>query len=214
MGQLTLVEWVEALGWLASILTVATYSMNTMIPLRVLAIVSSLCFVIYALVLQLWPLLAMELILLPINAYRLWQILTLRGRLARGKAHHIADGHPDFSVMKTYGKSRRFEAGTVIFERGDRVDQLYYVASGRVLIPEFQVEMAPGDIFGEIAFFTDAAKRTATARCIEETHVYELDEKRFMMLQFEDPSFGLSVMRTMTRRLLANKSLRPSEREV
>ena len=37
--------------------------------------------------------------------------------------------------------------------------------------------------------------------------VYEIDEKRFMRLQFEDPSFGLSIMRTVTRRLAANGQL-------
>ncbi|MFN3144654.1 MAG: Crp/Fnr family transcriptional regulator [Paracoccaceae bacterium] len=62
----------------------------------------------------------------------------------------------------------------------------------------------PGDIFGEIAFFTDAATRTASARTVDEAEVYEIDRKRFMRLQFEDPSFGMSVMRTVTRRLAAN----------
>ena len=86
------------------------------------------------------------------------------------------------------------------------MDRLYFLGSGRVLIEEFDVEISAGDIFGEIAFFTDEAAITATARCIEDAQVYELDEKRFMRLQFEDPSFGMSVMRTITRRLIANAS--------
>ena len=192
--------WIEAIGWLASLLTIATYSMNSMIPLRILAIGSSVCFVIYAFILQLWPLLLMELILLPINCFRFWQILTLRGRLQRAADENTSD----FSVIRTYGQKRTIPAGTRIFERGDPVDSLFFVASGRVLIEEVGAEILPGDIFGEIAFFTDAATRTATARTVEQAEVYEIDRKRFMRLQFEDPSFGMSVMRTVTRRLAAN----------
>jgi hypothetical protein len=203
MDQIMAVEWIEVVGWLASFLTIATYSMNTMMPLRIFAIGSSLCFLCYAFILGLWPLLAMEVILLPINCYRFWQILTLRGRLSRAAETTEAD----FSVIKRYGKARRIDAGTLIFKRNDPVDRLYFLATGRVIIEELDIEVSAGNIFGEIAFFTDAAKRTATARCLEDATVYEIDKKRFMRLQFEDPSFGLSVMRTITQRLTANGNL-------
>lgn len=193
-------QWIEVVGWLASGLTVATYAMNTMLPLRILAIGSSVCFAVYAAVLQLWPLLAMELLLLPINLYRFWQILSLRGKITAQRGQ----SEPDFSVIKTYGKSRRIKAGEVIFKRGDAVDRLYYLSSGKVLIEEFQAELSEGNIFGEIAFFTDEAVRTATARVLDDAQIYEIDEKRFMRLQFEDPSFGMLVMRTITKRLIDN----------
>lgn len=196
MEQLLGLDWIEAIGWAASLLTILTYSMNTMLTLRVLAILSSVLFLIYALILQVWPLFGMEVILLPINGYRLWQIVSLRGRIKQAP-----ESSDDFSVIKTYGKVRHIKAGTIIFKRGDPVDQLYYIGVGKVIIEEVGVEMSAGDIFGEIAFFTDAARRTATARCVKEAQVYEIDKKRFMRLQFEDPSFGLSVMRTVTRRL-------------
>jgi len=197
MTYLETLNWVAAIGWLGSILTVTTYAMNTMMPLRIFAIASSLAYLLYAYFLQLWPLLGMELALLPINCYRLWQIMSLRARVNQAK-----DGTADdFSVIKAYGKRRRITAGSMIFQRGDPVDKLYFIASGRVLIEEAGIEMSSGDIFGEIAFFTDAETRTATARCIADGLVYEIDKTRFMRLQFEDPSFGLSVMRTVTRRL-------------
>lgn len=204
MEHLTAFHWVETVGWLGSILVVATYAMNTMMPLRILAIASSVCFLIYAYLLQLWPLLGMELVLLPLNCYRLWQIVSLRDRVAQAK-----DGsETGFSVIKTYGKKRRIAAGSLIFKRGDPVDQLYFITSGRVLIEEIGVEVTSGEIFGEIAFFTDAASRTATARCVKDADVYEIDKKRFLRLQFENPNFGLSVMRTVARRLSndANRS--------
>ena len=95
----------------------------------------------------------------------------------------------------------RVEAGSIVFKRGDLADQLYYLAKGRIRIEELDIDLASGDVFGEIAFFTDSAARTATARCIEDAEVYGINDKQFMRLQFEDPSFGLAIMRTVTRRL-------------
>ena len=44
----------------------------------------------------------------------------------------------------------------------------------------------------------------ATVRCVEDTVVYEVNEKRFTRLQYEDPKFAMSVMRLVTKRLVAN----------
>ncbi len=197
---LTAFDWVELLGWVASALTVLTYAMSTMMTLRIIAITSSLIFLIYAVSLQAWPLGAMEMVLLPINTFRLWQIVALRGRVAQAAHGDVAD----FSIMRAYGRQRTVSAGAVIFAKGDRADNLYYVASGKIAIDGIGAEIAAGDIFGEIAFFTDAGQRTATARCAQDAVIYELDETRFLRLQFEDPHFGLSVMRTATRRLVRN----------
>lgn len=192
--------WIEAIGWLASAITIATYVMNTMISLRVLALASSVLFIAYAFMLQLWPLMVMEAILLPINGYRLWQILSLRSRLASP-----SDGdEPDFSIVRRYGQKRRLSAGSSVFRHGDIADQFYYIADGLILIEEYGARISAGDVFGEIAFFTADATRTASARCLDDTVVYALDKKRFMRLQFEDPSFGLAIMRIVTRRLIAN----------
>lgn len=197
MDQISAYHIIEAFGWAGSLLTVATYSMNTMLPLRLLAIASTICFGIYAALLQLWPLLIMDLILLPINAYRLWQIIRLRRAL-----EYVPESHePDFSVVRAYGKKRSIDAGSIVFEKGDPVGSLYFIETGRVEIEGFGVEMSGGEIFGEMAFFTDSATRTATVRCLEDTLVYELDKTHFMRLQFEDPTFGMAIMRTITRRL-------------
>ncbi|MEL7252833.1 MAG: cyclic nucleotide-binding domain-containing protein [Pseudomonadota bacterium] len=200
MIELTTLHLIEAIGWTASILTVATYAVNTMIPLRILAIVSSVFFLIYGIMTEIWPMVMMEALLLPINSYRFWQILSLRNALTRV----TEDKEPDFSVVKSYGKKRTFDAGSIVFEKGDPVDSLYFLAQGRVAIEGIGVELHDGEIFGEMAFFTESATRTATVRCLEDTLVYELDKTRFMRLQFEDPGFGMAIMRTITRRLQAH----------
>ena len=198
MDQITTLHVIEAIGWAGAALTVATYAMNTMVPLRVFAVASNICIGVYAALLGLWPLLVMDLVLLPINLYRLWQIVRLRRAL-----EYVPESHePDFSVVKAYGKRRQLDARSIVFEKGDAVDSLYFLEHGKVEIEGLGVELSDGEIFGEMAFFTDSATRTATIRCLEDTVVFELDKTRFMRLQFEDPTFGMAVMRTITRRLM------------
>ena len=191
---------IEAVGWLAAALKLATFSMSSMIPLRILAMASSVCFIIYSGAFQIWPLLAIEVFLLSINAYRFYETIALR----RLVTHMTDESEPDFSSAMAYGKKRVIKAGNVIFEKGDPVDSLYYLAEGRVEVEDQKVAVSAGKIFGEMAFFNKSAARSATVRCLDDTIVYELDEKRFTRLQYEDPDFAMAVMRTVTRRLVAN----------
>ena len=200
MEGITAHHVIEAVGWLAAALKLATFSMNSMIALRILAMASSVCFIIYSGVFQVWPLLATELILLSSNAYRVYEIVALR----RLVTHMTDESESDFSAAMAYGKKRVIQAGDVIFKKGDRVDSLYYLAEGRVEIEDQNVSVAAGNIFGEMAFFNKSAVRSATVRCLEDTVVFELDEKRFTRVQYEDPEFAMAVMRLVTKRLVAN----------
>ncbi|WP_338550518.1 Crp/Fnr family transcriptional regulator [Roseovarius phycicola] len=200
MEFITTQHMIEAVGWLAVAFKLATFSMNSMIWLRVLVILSSVCFIIYSAVFQIWPLLTIEVILLAMNAYRLYELIALR----RLVTHMTDESETDFSTAMAYGKRRDIQAGDVLFEKGDPVDSLYYLAEGRVEIEGQDVTVPAGNIFGEMAFFNSSAERMATVRCVEDTVVYELNEKRFTRLQYEDPKFAMSVMRLVTKRLVAN----------
>ena len=200
MEFITTNHLIEAVGWLAVLFKLATFSMNSMIWLRVLVILSSVCFVIYSALFQIWPLLAIEIILLSMNAYRLYELIALR----RLVTHMTDDSEADFSAAMTYGKKREIQAGDVLFEKGDPVDSLYYIAEGLVEIEGQDVTVPAGNIFGVMAFFNSSAQRMATVHCVEDTVVYELNEKRFTRLQYEDPKFAMAVMRLVTKRLVAN----------
>lgn len=68
-------EWIEAIGYAGTAATVATYSMRTIVPLRLAGILSSVFFITYAVISGIWPMLLTELIILPINCFRLYQHL-------------------------------------------------------------------------------------------------------------------------------------------
>lgn len=200
MDVITTYHMIEAIGWLAVLFKLATFSMKSMVSLRVFIILSSVCFIIYSAVFQIWPLLAIEVVLLCMNAYRFYELIALR----RLVTHMADDSEPDFSAAMAYGKRRDIASGDVLFEKGDPVDSLFYLAEGRVEIEGQNVTVPAGNIFGEMAFFNSSAARMATVRCVEDTVVYELNEKRFTRLQYEDPKFAMAVMRLVTRRLVAN----------
>lgn len=75
---------IEIAGYAGTAATVATYSMKRLLALRITAIFSSVFFITYTGYLGIWPLLLTELVILPINSLRLWELL--RERRAEGTA--------------------------------------------------------------------------------------------------------------------------------
>jgi CRP/FNR family cyclic AMP-dependent transcriptional regulator len=83
---MTPTDWdVDALGYLASLLVLATFSMRGMVTLRVMAIASNLAFIGYAAVAGIHPVLLLHALLLPMNAWRLAEIV-----LGRSPGHRSA----------------------------------------------------------------------------------------------------------------------------
>ena len=78
---------VDALGYLAASLVLATFCAKKMVPLRALAIASNIAFVAYAFVAGLGPILLLHSVMLPLN------ILRLREALGAGGPPAI-DGEP------------------------------------------------------------------------------------------------------------------------
>jgi len=73
-------EWIELVGYAGTGFTVVAYGMKRIVPLRIAGILSSVAFLSYGLLMQSYPLVLMEVLLLPINAYRLYEILLERRR--------------------------------------------------------------------------------------------------------------------------------------
>lgn len=167
----------ELIGWLAAGLTLLTFSMRTMIPLRMVAIASNVAFIAYSALAEIYPALALHCCLLPFNLWRLYQMKSL---VARAKRTEL--GALDIEWIKPVADARRFKAGRTIFEKGDRADSLYYIVEGRIRLPEVSVELGPNTLFGEIAFFTDDLRR----------------------LYFENPEFGYYLARIIATRLSQN----------
>ena len=68
-------NWIEAFGYAGTGFTILAYSMRRLLPLRIVAILSSASFLVYAGLIGSAPLMLMEAALLPINAWRLFELI-------------------------------------------------------------------------------------------------------------------------------------------
>jgi CRP/FNR family transcriptional regulator, cyclic AMP receptor protein len=116
----------------------------------------------------------------------------------------MADGDPNF--LGLFSRERNvvaLKAGEVLFKKDDPAQFMYVVLSGGVRIGDGNVvfeEVAPGGIVGEMAII-DNAPRSATVTAATDCTLAELDEKRFLFLVQQTPSFALNVMRLLSHRL-------------
>ena len=98
-------------------------------------------------------------------------------------------------------KTRDVAAGETIFREGDEGDYMYGVVSGAVelRIGDHTVEVAgEGDVFGEMALI-DKSRRAATATAT--TSLAMIDQREFLFLVHETPTFAIQVMSSLADRL-------------
>jgi CRP/FNR family cyclic AMP-dependent transcriptional regulator len=69
----------DLLGYAASVAVLATFLMRTMVPLRLVAILSNVLFLLFGYVQHIYPIFFLHLALLPINA---WRLVVIRNRMA------------------------------------------------------------------------------------------------------------------------------------
>lgn len=67
--------WIDCTGLGAGLFVILAFYMRVQLSLRVCAIVSNILFIIYGAALSLWPILILHAALLPLNAYRLAQLM-------------------------------------------------------------------------------------------------------------------------------------------
>jgi hypothetical protein len=181
----------------ASLLVVVSAFVRTMIPLRWLAVGSNLGFIIYGLVHPMPMMVALHTVLLPVNLWRVGQMV----RLTRRVSAAATDPRQIAIWLRPYMRSRRLKAGVTIFERGALADRLYFLAEGRVELIDVGRSLVAGQMFGEIAFFAPDGRRSSSACCVTDCTLLSIDEATFKQLVYQNPDFGLAVLRLIAGRL-------------
>jgi hypothetical protein len=185
---------------LAGGLVLAASFVRTMIPLRWLAVGSNVAFLVYAALAPSLQLLLLHLLLLPINLWRVAEMVRLTRRVKAAAAASDVSG----LWLRPYMRSRRRAQGHVLFRQGDVADHLYLLAAGQVELQEIGVVIGPGRVFGEIAFFSPDRRRTFTARCISPCQVLSIDETTVRQLYHQNPEFGFELVGLVAGRLSAD----------
>jgi hypothetical protein len=194
--------WIDMVGWAASATVLATFCMNTMMPLRVLAIISNVLFCAFGAVAHIFPVLILHAVLLPVNVMRLIQIQ----RLVHG-TQTTGDADLSIDTLLPFMSRRTFKAGDMLVRKGDEADRMFYLMQGNVEIQQLGKIVGPGTLVGEIGVFARNRTRTATVICNTDCEVYELSEIKAKELYFQNPAFGYAVLQIIISRLLENANL-------
>ncbi len=173
---------------------------KTMIPLRWLAIGSNIGFVCYGALHPSIPMLVLHLAMLPVNVFRLKEMVQLTRRISAVERKADLSG----IWLRPYMRSNGYAAGAVLFRQGDRGNRLYLLADGDIELVEIGARITPGEIFGEIAFFAPDRRRRLTARCVSRCTVLSIDESTVRQLYHQNPAFGFKLTTLVAGRLSAD----------
>jgi hypothetical protein len=176
----------DLIGWMAAALTLSAYTMRTMIPLRLTAIAASLFFVAYGALMQIYPMLVLHMLLLPFNSHRLFEIFRTARKI------HVA-------------RARRADGGEYLSRKGDPLDSLCILDAGRIDPVEIDGQVEQGEMFGELAFFSNDGLRTLSARCHGKCELPVLSEDDFLKLFYQNPAFAFSVVKLVANRLAQSR---------
>jgi hypothetical protein len=192
----------NALAAVGGILYIASISMKTVIPLRIAGIGSALFFLLSGIIGGAFPAIFLYGILLPLNTYRLYEMLQL---IKKVRAAATNDMSMDW--LEPFMTKRRYRKGDVLFRKGDNADEMFLAVKGRYLVSELNIELPPGHIFGELGLLTTGYHRTASVECIEDGHVLAINYDKVRELYFENPEFGFYFLRLVANRLLEDLKL-------
>jgi len=177
--------------------TLASFAVRGMLPLRALALAGSVCFIAYGLIEWQLPSILLNLVLIPLNATRLWEISRLSREMARATRES-----PVSQWLLPHMRRRAFSAGEVLFRKGDTADRILYLARGELRLEEIGEPVRAGAVIGEIGLFSPDRKRTQTVSCATDGELYEMTEEMIFPLYYQNPKLGFYFIRMVAARLL------------
>jgi hypothetical protein len=199
-------HWSDLFNSGASLFIVATASTKTMVPLRILAIIANCMMIVYYAATHAWIPLALQAFALPLNAYRLYQMIVL--------IRNVRDairGKPSLEWLKPFMAERHFRKGDLLFAKGETADAMFYTMSGRYRLIELGRDIPPGEVVGELAMLAPDNRRTATLECVEDGMALSITYEQVEELYYQNPTFGFYFLRLATARMFDNLSRMENE---
>ena len=198
LSHITLANMLALTG---AIFFVATLMVRTIVPLRIIGIVSNVFFIAYGALAGSMATFFLYLLSLPINAIRLRQMLTLVK-----KARVSAQGDLSMDWLRPFMNPRKYRKGDVLFHKNDPANEMFMTITGKFLVKEIGIELPPGRILGELGFVDPKNRRTQTVECSEDGDVLTITYEKLLELYFQNPEFGYYFLRLTTERLMQNIS--------
>ena len=193
------INFANMLALVGAVFYVATLMVRTIVPLRIIGIISIVFFIGYGALAGAVATFLLYLLSLPINIIRLRQMLNLVK-----KARVSAQGDLSMDWLRPFMTPRKYKKGDVLFHKGDVAKEMFYTVSGTFLVKEIGIELPPGRIMGELGFIDPNNRRTQTVESLENGEVLTITYDRLLELYFQNPEFGYYFLRLTTERLMQN----------
>ena len=197
-----------AFGFIGAALTVASYLMKSMLPLRMVALSANVFLVVYAVQGGSWPTVALYLAMIPINAKKVVDIRKLVRAIENAKADT-----PISEWLLPHMSRRQAKAGQTLWKKGDKATEMLYVESGRLNLLEYDEAIGPVSVIGEIGLFAPDNRRTRTIVCETDCTLYSLSAEAMAKLYYQNPQLGFHVMRLIVARLMRDTDFAHKRRE-
>ncbi len=182
-----------------AIFFVATLLTQTMVPLRVANMIGCLFFAIFGALSGAITTFFLYLLMIPINAWRLRQMLALVK-----KARSATQGDMSMEWLKPFMTQRTYRKGSILMKKGDAAHDMLLTVTGKFRVVEIDLEVPPGRLMGELGFLTPDNRRTATIECIEDGQVLTITYEKLLEIYFQNPQFGYYFLVLTSQRLLEN----------
>jgi CRP-like cAMP-binding protein len=190
---------IEIIGFIGAALMVVSLAMKTMIPLRAVGIISSIFQIAFALLAGITPMLIQHSVLLPMNAYRLYEQTMLVRRVRKASNEGLS-----MDWLMPYMTKRQVHTGQILFRKGQPATEMFIVSSDRLRLSEIAVDVLPGGVVGELGLLAPNQQRTQTLECVEDAEILQIGYDRIKSIYFQNPSFGFYLLRLTSARLFQN----------
>ena len=187
---------IEILGYLGALLTLGTYSMNTMIPLRVIALCANCIFVVYGYMAPVYPQLLLHACYCRSIHCVLFQMLQLTSKVSTA-----SQGDLNMDWLKPFMSARACKAREIIFRKDEISSAMFYTVSGSYRLREIEQDVGLGQIIGEVGLIAPDNKRTLTFECVEDGEVLAISYEEVKQLYFQNPKFGFYFLQLVSQRL-------------
>lgn len=151
-----------------------------------------------------------------LEAEQVWHEVQ-EGLLQHGAVSSVLDGLDEAAIRKLTAKGFMLKVsdGTLVTKAGYGEREMYVLLDGTLEVlsasgQRLQV-LGRGDLFGEIAFFRDDGKRTASVRAVSDCHLLVLRRHFLEELGKSDPDLALQLHFNLGR-LLAERLVRAEMR--
>lgn len=190
-------QWIEFFGYLGALLTLITFSMKTMLHLRMVGIAANVAFISYGALGDVYPVLLLHAILFPLNIWRLQQLRRLNRQIKEAAGRRLS-----LEWLKPYSRRRAVRVGESLFQLGDPAAEVLFVISGRFRAVQANVVLEPGEVIGELGLVTQGHKRTQTVVCEQDGSLLVITYDEIRQMYYQNPQFGIFFLELVAERLM------------